>query len=191
MNKVQRVKANRPATRWRDKFWCIYRNATESTEIELFGQGLLFAPLDPKDRRDWMKLVGYYFDLDRSHGRTVMLAFRSRPDLHATEYTFYYHNIKNKDEYKAVGSVPGYVNERNTLIVPWKSEINPYTFTQLNTTVEGNKVSLILQSDDGGVLLDQVEFAGSLKTFTRGNIHYGKGREPKYDVIAIKEIKKA
>jgi hypothetical protein len=188
--KTQRVKAGAKSTRLTDRYWCIYRNPNETTDIEMFGAGFLFPPADIKDRRDWIKLGGYYFDIYRPHGRTVMVAFRSRPDLHATEYTFYYHNIKDTEGYKTVGSVPGYVNDRNTLIVPWKSEINPYTFIQLYISVKDSEVSLVLQSDDGGAILDKVEFNGLLKTFTRGNVHYGKGREPKYDVIVTKKIKK-
>lgn len=187
--KTQRVEAGKLDTRFRDKFKEVYCTDNEIMETHLYGRGLLFSPEQESDRLDWLKLGGYYFKTFQPHGETIMIAFRTRPELNATEYTFYYHNISNKDKYKAVGSVPGYVDDSNTLLVSWDDNENASTYTKFTIEIlNDTDIALILEDKEGAAITDVVSFPEVRRNFTRGNVHYGKGREPLYDVTAVKAI---
>ena len=185
--KTQTVEQFKHSTRFRDRFKEIYCTDNEIMEVHLFGKGLLY-DLGP-DAKDWNKLGGWYFNNYHPHGETIMIGFRSNVKRGVTEYTFYYHNIENMDDYKAVGSVHGYVDESNILTVKWDDNLNASTYT--NTTLEvldAKRIALKLEDIEGNAIQDTVSFPEVRRTFTRGNLYHGGNMPAQDKTTAVKAI---
>jgi hypothetical protein len=185
MMKKQTVKKGKHFTKFFQRFWWPVKNQRiDIAEILLYGPGLKY-DID-KDQADWNKLpAGIYFDLFRPHGQTIMIGWRYNPDTQSLELTPYYHNIKNRDQYKSVGSVPGYVNESNILSIPL-SEYRAYikvtiymiSVTEVDITVE--------DLNSGNTIRDVVHFDREKlgKKYSRGNLYVGGNRPAQADVHA-------
>lgn len=89
---------------------------SELVHVHISGPGLRYNA--GKNQSDWNKLPGGDYFSWLPHGRTAMVGWRYNIEWDAVEFTPYYHNIENADKYKAVGAVPGYVNEKNIYTVP-------------------------------------------------------------------------
>ena len=176
--KKQRVKKGSKMTRLWDWFFMPEVNQDFILKGFLYGSenGIKY-DVGAKEQGDWLKWAGVYFDLYQPHGRTVMVAMRYVIELDKYEWTFYYHNIQDSEGYKAVGSVPGYVDEMNTIYTE-AGEVPDWYFRFDSDT----HVSVELRHK-GEVISDTVRFEKPFgKMHTRGNIHWG-GTMPAQDDI--------
>lgn len=187
VSKTQRVEQFKHNTRFQDRFKEIYCTDNEVMEAHLFGKGLLY-DLWP-DQADWNKLGGWYFNTFNPHGETIMIGFRSNFETGATEYTFYYHNVSNKEHYHAVGSVPGYYDPNNILSVAWDDNLNASTYTKTTLEIlDRQRIKMMLEDKDGNSIVDTVRFPEVRNNFSRGNLYHGGNRPAQDKITAVKKI---
>lgn len=187
ITKTQRIEQFKHSTRLRDQFKEIYCTDNEIMETHLFGPGLLYDL--GEDRADWNKLGGWYFNNYQPHGESVMIGFRTDVERGVIEYTFYYHNISNTDKYKAVGSVPGYVDESNILTIEWDDNQNASTYTKTTIKIlDSKRIEMRLEDYEGNAIQDTVSFPKVRSNFTRGNLYHGGNRKAQDKITAVKMI---
>lgn len=181
MMKTQTVPKGRHSTSFWNRFFFPARTRlNQRREITLYGPGLVYN-IGP-DQSDWNKLSGgMYFDLYQPHGRTIMIGWRYNPDTHAIELTPYYHNITNTKDYKAVGSVPGYVNEDNILSIPLR--VRSIKIIVTIQVLSDTEVSIIVEdTGSAGYISDNVTFDKVGRYHTISNLYVG-GNIPAQEYI--------
>ena len=169
----QTVKKGQHFTNFFQRFWLPARTRlNDRKEIRLYGAGMKY-DIGP-DQKDWNKLPGgMYFDLYQPHGRTIMIGWRYNPDSNAIELTPYYHNISNTGSYKAVGHVPGYVNEENILSIPLRILMIHIAVT--TQVISDTDVSIVVEDlNSPNYISDNISFRKKLGSHhTISNLYIG------------------
>ena len=154
----------------------------------MWGKGLVYDHGN-EDNLDWNKLGGGSFSWFQPHGRSYMVAWRYNALHHAIEVTPYYHNIVgDTSRFKKVGSVPGYVDEKNTILLAIASDGS----VELEVThkIAGRSLQLGITGpslSENAALTDQVEYSKRGAFFSVINPWFGGNQKSKGDIhIRIK-----
>lgn len=182
--KRQRIQEGRHSVNFIDRYFRPYRNRDFKLSGFMYGEGLKYDYGSP-DNLDWNKYAGIQLDLYRPHGRTIMVVFRYLKNLDSMEWGLYYHNITNGlGEYRKVGSVPGLIDENQTIITPVGS--TPLWEVRF---LNRSQVELKLIYDKQ-VVNDLVTFQAFGRKHTRGNFYWGGNMPSPGDVESQKKYEK-
>lgn len=177
----QRIRAGNHFTRLRDRYFLPVRNKNFVLKGFMYGPGLRY-DYGNSDNLDWNKYAGIQLDKYNPHGRTIMVVFRYNSNLDAMEWGLYYHNIKSGlGEYREVGSVPGLIDENNTMytgvgsVPSW--EVRFVNNQQIKVELKYN----------GYFVGDLVTFKKFGNYHTRANFYWGGNMPAQDDVEAAKK----
>lgn len=178
--KKQRIGRGKHSVKFWDRYFSPVRNKDFTLKGFLYGPGLRY-DYGNADNLDWNKYAGVQLDRYQPHGRTIMVVFRYVKNLNAYEWAFYYHNIlRGLGEYRKVGSVPGLVDEGNTLYTPVGS-VPDWDVKFLNSSQVEVKLTY-----NGNIITDLVTFEMFGRTHTRGNLYWG-GNMPAQDEVEARK----
>lgn len=168
----------------------LQRRKDKRIKVTMSGPGLIYDHGN-NDNLDWNKLTGGSFSWWQPHGRSFMVAWRYKTyrsfgiEIPCIELTPYYHNITGDvSKYKKVGSVPGFVDEKNTLLIPIDSDGNVnfhlnliFKGKYLETRIIGQSVT---QFNNIG---DTVQYHYTSRYYTPINPWFGGNQKAKGDIF--------
>lgn len=169
--KTQVIEKGKHFVRAKDKFRGIKCINNEVIEITISGEGLRY-DID-EDQNDLNKILGRYYNIE-PHLRTVMIGWRYNKEADVYEWTPYYHKIKDPEKYRAVGPVPGYIDEGKIIA---------------STIIDGKTTALIKYEyfscceliteirTDQGVVRDTALFDDIGRNYKEGNAYFGGNRK--------------
>ena len=164
--KAQVVPKGKHSTKWTQRYWRSHK--VEDFTLEGKMAGAVRYKLPASDQKDINKYAGVY-QKRRPHVRTTIAGFWYDPVLDSVGWTFYHHGINNPDKYRAVGSVPGYVNLSNVIYTA-PGDVPDWGVDFAN---DRKKLYLYL-AYEGKMIRDTAQFDIAFKRkYFRGNLYFG------------------
>ncbi|MEM6376806.1 MAG: hypothetical protein AAF705_01260 [Bacteroidota bacterium] len=112
--RVQKVAKGNHFTQIMQRYWLPIKAQSFTIKAKMEGPGLNYN-IGPADQNDINKFGGFYGKKYRPHAQSSIQGFWNDLEKGQMAWTFYHHGIQNVEDYRAVGSVPGYVNLNNVL----------------------------------------------------------------------------
>lgn len=170
--KRQTIKKGRHFTRFRQRYWWIYRNVDERCIVKLDNNcDYLYRTTDGDihpDQYDWNKLEGMAFNLSNPHDRTLMTGWRWDPFEKEIEINQYYHGVtESLLDYDKIGN--GAWASKTLLRIKKNEKL------YVDRVFEGNdKVRIILQREHSDeIVTDIVKIDIGDKYHRRINNYFG------------------
>lgn len=180
--RVQEVMPGHHFTKLMQRYWWPLKAQSFTIRASMDGPGLNYR-IALEDQNDINKFAGFYGKKYRPHAQSSMLGFWNDLEKDQMAWTFYHHGIQNADDYRAVGSVPGYINLENTLYTP-RGAVPDYHVR----FVHAQEVQVAM-SYQGKVIRDTIFFAKPLDNWiSLGNLYMGGNVSAQDTVRAYKTI---
>lgn len=122
--RVQKVSKGQHFTQIMQRYWLPIKTQSFTIKASMEGPGLNYN-IGPADQNDINKFGGFYGKKYRPHAQSSMLGFWNDLERDQMAWTFYHHGVQNKEKYRAVGSVPGYV-DLNHVLYTKRGEVPDY-----------------------------------------------------------------
>jgi len=163
-------------TKLMQRYWWPVKAESFTIRASMGGPGLNYS-IGPEDQNDINKFGGFYGKKYRPHAQSSMLGFWNDLEKDKMAWTFYHHGIQNTKGYRAVGSVPGYVNLGNVLYTD-RGEVPDYHVR----FVSRREVHLAMSYREQ-IFRDTIFFAKPLDNWiSLGNLYMG-GNVPAQDTV--------
>lgn len=174
--RVQEVPKGHHFTKIMQRYLLPIKTQSFTITAKMEGPGLNYN-IGPSDQNDINKFGGFYGKKYRPHAQSSIQGFWNDLEKGKMAWTFYHHGIQNTEAYRAVGSVPGYINLKNVLYTE-RGEVPDYHVKFVNR--QEVHLAMTYQSK---IIRDTIFFAKPVDNWlTLGNLYMG-GNIPAQDWI--------